>query len=224
VHPLEKSWFRPKFEALLRNRFEKTIYLDADLVVIADISDVFWLLDRFDVAVAHIQNRNAKFARAFWNVPIPNAFPQINGGVMGFRKNAATTQLLEECKKALIEFDLSADQPVLRELLLESDLRIAILPPEYNLRKPSLALFSGASEPAPRILHNSDFHKKMRGLVPPSPRQVYGRFFMRHVGDLLSADKTLGRGTGSALPTTKLVKKLLKWGLSDIRGFVRKSK
>ncbi len=216
VHPLHQSWFRPKFEALLRSRFDQTIYLDADLVVLADISDIFWLLDRFDIAAAHVQNRNAGFARRKWRQAIPNAFPQINGGVLGLRRTEATTAFLEACNTALKEENLPADQPVMRELLLDSDLRLAVLPPEYNMRKKDIAAFSNSNVPAPRILHSSDFHKKMRNMTPPSPARIYGRIFMRHVRDLLASDRTLG-GHGKTPALYDFHKKLWGWAREDLR-------
>lgn len=216
VHALNQSWFRPKFEALIRSRFDQTVYLDADLVVLADISDIFWLLDRFDIAAAHVQNRNAGFARRTWHQEIPNAFPQINGGVLGIRRNDATTAFLEACNKALADENLPADQPVMRELLLDSDLRLAILPPEYNLRKKDIATFSNSNVPAPRILHSSDFHKRMKGLTPPGPGRIYGRIFMRHVRDLLSTDRTLG-GRGKTVALYDVHKKLPRWIAEDLR-------
>ncbi|WP_372603023.1 putative nucleotide-diphospho-sugar transferase [Actibacterium sp.] len=191
VHPLEKSWFRPKFEALLRSRFQRTIYLDVDLVVIADLSDAFWLLNRFDVSAAHVQNRNMPFATRTWRVPLPNSFPQINSGVMGVRKNERTKRFLTEANEALAEQGLTRDQPILRELLWLHDVSLAIMPEEYNWRKHERIYTSNWTVPAPRVLHSSRFHRKMDGLTPPPPEKVYGRFFMFLVRNLIRGDRQL---------------------------------
>lgn len=159
VHPLEKSWFRPKFEAIVKSRFERTLYLDCDLVVIADLSDVFWLLDKMDIAGIHAPVRNAGHATSVWRMALPNSFPQINGGVMAVKRSDAAIRLFEDCQRALIEDALPRDQLVIRELLWLSDLRLGILPPEYNLRDAKLALVNGSSVSAPRILHNSRFSR-----------------------------------------------------------------
>ncbi|QDY68394.1 putative nucleotide-diphospho-sugar transferase [Qingshengfaniella alkalisoli] len=196
VHMLEKSWFRPKFESMIRSRFDKTIYLDADLVVVADISDVFEVLDHFDIAAAHVQNRNQNFARQVWNVEIPNAFPQINGGVIGVRKTPETTAFLMHCRDVMTEEGLKRDQPVFREMLWKSDLRLAILPPEYNVRVPNPWWFQGSNAPAPRILHSSYFIKNMRrDDKAPAPWTIYSPIFLRHVDALIRADKQLSPGT-----------------------------
>lgn len=196
VHPLEKSWFRPKFEAIVKSRFERTLYLDCDLVVIADLSDVFWLLDKMDIAGIHAPVRNAGHATSVWRMALPNSFPQINGGVMAVKRSDAAIRLFEDCQRALIEDALPRDQLVIRELLWLSDLRLGILPPEYNLRDAKLALVNGSSVSAPRILHNSRFSRDMRDDTrAPTPEDIYGRFFLDHVDDLLRADRQLSPGT-----------------------------
>ena len=133
VHALDRTWFRPKFEALRRSRFGRTIYLDSDIVVIADPSDIFDVLERFDIAAVHNQHRNSEHATQIWRREIPAAFPQVNGGLIGIRRSDAVLALIGQVEAALrADPKLKRDQVPLRELLFDSDLRIAILPPEYN--------------------------------------------------------------------------------------------
>jgi len=216
VHTLDRSWFRPKFEAILRSRFVRTLYLDADLVVVADIGDIFALLDRFDVAGAHVQNRNQAFAKAPWRRPLPAAFPQINGGVLAVRQNQKTRDLFETCQRVLIEEELEQDQPVIRELLWDSDLRLAVLPPEYNVRRKALLNAANSRNAAPRILHHSDFVWRMRDeKTAPSAERIYGAAVMRHVRDLVAADGTLPGGPRRDLdvPTMNEPRKYLAYRL-----------
>ncbi|WP_193140502.1 glycosyltransferase [Meridianimarinicoccus sp. MJW13] len=198
VHALGKSWFRPKFEALLRSRFERTVYLDVDIVVVGDISDIFDVLERFDVALAHVQNRNQKFARKTWRKPIPNAFPQFNGGLLGIRRSPEVTEMLMECIAAL-EAGAPKDQPVLRELIYDSSLRVATLPPEYNSRDRALWQHGSSRLTAPRVLHASRFMRFKNG-KPITPEQLYGRAFMRHVKNLLAEDRTLNPDATGYVP------------------------
>lgn len=196
VRRLEKIWFRPKFEAIMQSRFARTVYLDADLVVLANISDIFALLDHFDLAAAHVQNRNQPFALKKWNKDIPASFPQINGGVLGIKSSDKVSELMLACQHAIQSENLSQDQPVLRELLYESQLRLAILPPEYNVRRKAILHSSNSNVAAPRVLHHSDFHKKMKGSeIAPSPESIYGAAVIKHVKDLIAADRTLGGPT-----------------------------
>ena len=133
VHLLETVWFRSRIDAMARTRFERTLHLDADVLAVADLRDVFEVLDRFDIALAHDQWRNSPAANAQWRRPLPNAFPQFNGGVIAYRRTPEVLAFLAAWADALRASGLKRDQPVLRELLWESDLRIATLPPEYNL-------------------------------------------------------------------------------------------
>lgn len=131
VHVEKDRWFRAKIDALLESPFQRTVFLDADIHVVGDISDIFSLLDRFDIAVAHDQSRHRKSAH--WHQNFTTAFPQFNTGVIGLKKTSESSAFLQQWKKQLSESGMKKDQPIFRELLWDSNLRIATLPPEYNL-------------------------------------------------------------------------------------------
>ncbi|MFZ5964209.1 hypothetical protein ACOXXX_14785 [Thalassococcus sp. BH17M4-6] len=210
VHPLDRSWFRPKFEALLKSRFDRTIYLDCDLVVVADLSDVFWLLQKHDIAAAHAPVRNAGFATSCWRTEIPNSFPMINAGVMGVRNSPESRAFLSDCQTALIESGLPRDQIIVRELLWQSGLRLAVLPPEYNVRDERTTLMKGSRVGAPRVLHSSAFTKRMQSPDrAPTPHEIYGEVFLDHVDALIRADRQLspgGQRQVQDLPLGRMVK------------------
>ena len=86
-------WFRSRIDAMARTRFERTLHLDADVLAVADLRDVFEVLDRFDIALAHDQRRNSPAANATWRRPLPNAFPQFNGGVIAYRRTPGSPRL-----------------------------------------------------------------------------------------------------------------------------------
>src|SRR5688572_13104221 len=48
---------RSKVDYMARTPFERTLYLDTDTRVICDLTDVFNLLDQFDIALAHAHKR-----------------------------------------------------------------------------------------------------------------------------------------------------------------------
>jgi hypothetical protein len=135
--------------------FERFLYLDTDTTVIDDISDVFELLKRFDF-VGH-----QLFEGHDCPLPgIPDAFPEFNGGVLGFRRSPALGDFFArwlaryDAYYALnrdgdYHYSNSSDQKSLRETLYESNIRIAVLGPEYNLT-PHHLVFSCAQV---RILH-----------------------------------------------------------------------
>lgn len=191
VHQLSGDFFRPKFEAISRSRFERTVYLDTDLVVVGDVSDLFWILNKYDVAAAHVSSRNAGWATEVFRSELPNVFPQINSGVMAIRKNDRTTRLMRQVEAAIKEYDLKMDQIALRELIWLSDVSLYILPGEYNVRESKrIASFSG-NQTAPRILHSSRFHKQMRGSQPPSARTIYGAWALKALRYSQARDKQL---------------------------------
>ena len=200
VHQLGRSWFRPKFEALRRSRFQRTICFDADVIVVADLRDVFEVLERFDFVAAHEQRRNTASAMRQLSRPMPAAFPQINSGVVGVRKSPEVEAFLESVERTIFEGKHSRDQYVLRELLFDSDLRLWVLPPEYNLMAVRQVEVQGSKFTAPRVLHLPRLHDHFKGGVKrlETPAAVIGPALWRHIRSMIAADMTLG-GTGARL-------------------------
>ena len=194
VHQLSESGPRPKFEALLRSRFDRALYLDADLFVIAPIDDIFDLLKRFDIAAAHDQRGNlSTHTLALHSKPIPTSFPQYNGGVVGIRKSAETDAFLRRWQSEFEEANWHIDQPVLREELFESDLRIATLPVQYNVIDPDMIRAFDSRTISPRILHCSLLREGFLGerSFANTPDELYGAPFMAFVRAWQEADGTL---------------------------------
>lgn len=104
--------------------YEKTIFLDTDIYVTESISEIFELLDSFDIGVSINQLRTEKSGN--------EAFPEYNTGVLGYKKNDAFLDFQNSWKEKYEPN--SPDQPSFRKALLNSDLRIATLPREYNCR------------------------------------------------------------------------------------------
>ena len=205
------SWFRPKFEALARSRFSKTIYLDADTWVMADPSDIFKTLDRFDLALAHDPYRATEHATTPWRTALPASFPQYNSGVIGVRRSAATDALFHAVIEGVKQDDLARDQGVLRELLFFSDLRIATLPEEYNLMGlRSLNILSSECV-SPRILHSPRLHATFRKgkRSVDSIDQLVGQRAAQQLVRLAKSDVTLN-GDGSK------VRPLIRQGFMDV--------
>jgi len=161
---------RSKVDYIGQSPFQKTLYLDADTQVCADITELFDLLDRFDMALAHV-NKRISGTRIVWRRCIPYCFPGFNGGVILFKKIGPVNELFEDWKKGFHEAGFKKDQVVLRELLWMSNLRVATLPPEYNiLNKKYLRIWS-AKEAMPKILHFGSF--------PQEKTTIIGKFRQR---------------------------------------------
>lgn len=150
---IEQPHPRSKVDCLWQSPFERTVYLDSDTEVVADITDMCELLDRFDIALAHAHARFRPATQARWTHDIPQAFPQFNSGVIAFRGTDDTRAVLKEWSAAYASAGFFKDQVTLRELLWRSDLRIATLPPEYNVRYRKYLMMWREDEARPRILH-----------------------------------------------------------------------
>ncbi|QUS34856.1 putative nucleotide-diphospho-sugar transferase [Falsirhodobacter algicola] len=186
---------RPKMEALIRSRFERTLYLDCDAVVVNDVSDIFAMLERFDIVGAHEQYGSSQVTLQKVMRDLPTAFRQINGGVLGVRRSAETTAFLERWGAEFRSRKLRFDQPLLREMLWESDLRLGVLPPEYNQMHFPFVRAASAQMMAPRILHITTLHTNERHAEPADqpfnpadymPAPARDRF-----NELLRSDRTL---------------------------------
>ncbi|MEO1562529.1 MAG: putative nucleotide-diphospho-sugar transferase [Pseudomonadota bacterium] len=100
----------PKLAAMNRTEFDQTIYLDSDVVVLADISELFETLESFDLAIAGSER------------PIPivdnddhaqTMICEKNTGVVAFRKSDAVSALFEQWYTFYDEDPEWNDQPAL---------------------------------------------------------------------------------------------------------------
>ena len=126
----------PKVVYMYESPYDYTLYLDTDTYICDDISDVFELLEYYDIALVHAELRVGKQKHK----QIPDSFPEMNSGVIAFRKSPEVqkvfSQWLEFYKedRAAWKIWYCPDQPSLRAALYGSPLKIATLPPEYNCR------------------------------------------------------------------------------------------
>jgi hypothetical protein len=135
----------------------------------------------------------------------PTPFAELNSGVIAVRRSSATQSLLRRWADAVREGDLPRDQPALRELLWESDLRLAILPEEYNLMVVARLKSWWTWSPAPRILHSPLFHVHFtRGRTrTTSVEELLGPVLWTKLPLLFEADNSLdgARGRHASEPT-----------------------
>lgn len=149
---------RSKVDYLPRTPFDRTMFLDTDTAINADIRGMFQVLDRFDVALGHAHRRTSGTRRTPWRTELPDAFPQYNSGVMLYRRTPAVLEFLEAWRQHFHESGFRQDQKTLRELLWLSDLRIATLPPEYNVRYLKYHYLWSREEAVTQIFHRRRYH------------------------------------------------------------------
>ena len=160
-----------------RSPYERTLFLDSDTYVAADIADLFELLDYFDIGVAHAPHRAArspvqrkKFER------IPASFVMMNTGVILFKKSERAAAFFSDWLRSYqedIELFEYNDQTSFREAVYQSELRVVTLPPEYNYRfhkrlciYASLKILHGRHPNLPLVARQADA-MMTRGLAAP---------------------------------------------------------
>lgn len=204
VVPLDDPWRRAKIDAMARTRFERTLFLDADVIVVAPVAELFEVLDRFDIAAVHDQEPNSPHAANSWRRPFPAAFPQYNTGVIAYRRSAPMLDLMARWSRAVRAEDHARDQPAFRELLWDSDLRVATLPSAYNFSQfADLALFRG-DQIAPRILHDHARGAAEAGTSVGSEAEAV-------LSAMRGSDRFLARDSGrTPAPPSRMRKRLLQ--------------
>jgi len=127
------DFFEARILALRRSPFEETLFLDSDTYVARPPAELFALLDRFDLAAAHAPNRTIIDVD-----DVPDSYPEFNCGVILYRRTALEPAFFDDwlaTYRTLKPRDpASFDQPSFRAACYGSNLRIATLPPEWNLR------------------------------------------------------------------------------------------
>ena len=164
-----------KVRHLAETPFERTLFLDSDTYCLHPMSELFTVLDRFDLAAAHEAGRYATRwegdTEVFIRDPdLPECFPEYNTGVMAFRRGpevfktfARWLALSEEARRAPIPH--TQDQPSFRRAIHESGLRVAVLPPEYNFR----LVCSGYARGPIKLIHG----RWAYGPIAETPEQIF---------------------------------------------------
>jgi uncharacterized coiled-coil protein SlyX len=176
-----------KVRHVTRSPFESTLLLDTDTYCLAPLPELFDLLDHFDLAAAHEAGRFSTRWEAgtevFIQAPdIPKSFPELNSGVVAFRRQPNVLKvferwlaLAEEARAAPVPH--TQDQPAFRRAVYESDLRIAVLPPEYNFR----LIISGFARGPIKLIHGRWRYGPI-GKTPKESFAVLERTFNENVG------------------------------------------
>jgi hypothetical protein len=119
-----------KLNHIHRSPYDRTLYLDTDTYVREDISDLFAILDKFDLAVTQAPIRNTGRVS-----DIPAWFPEYNCGVMLFRTYDTGLEFFREWRENYDTMEFDQDQPSFRRTLFDrDDIRYFTMMREYNVR------------------------------------------------------------------------------------------
>jgi hypothetical protein len=161
--PAIDMWFevrdphrRSKLDYLPKSPFEKTLYLDADTRVIASITEPFSLLDRYDLAGCHVENRRpiSSATARLTGSHVALGFTGLNDGVLYYRQSDKMRVFLEKWSAGYKAENAEFDQPILRRLMWEMpEIAVVAIPKEYNVRTLRSLLFRSKNESVARLLH-----------------------------------------------------------------------
>jgi hypothetical protein len=130
-----KMSLRCKQKFFLESPYDKTIYIDSDTYINHNISDMFQMLNKYELLGCHDYARKRIF-----NIPeymkIPYCFSEINGGILAFKKCHNFNKLIELWNHYYNKYYSIViwDQPSFRIATWESNINLYILPNEYNRR------------------------------------------------------------------------------------------
>lgn len=176
-----------------KSPYEHTLFLDTDTYICDDFSELFTLLEKYDIGAMLNETRTyampeinlswdyqkIKDDRGSW------IYPMYNAGVILFKKSSKTAKFFSNwfvsSKQWIEEKGRTNDQTTFQELLHQSDLNKVMLPPEYNCRFVfpvgvcgTVKILHGRSRNFPALAQeiNSElgprlFHPKW-GLIPDS--------------------------------------------------------
>jgi hypothetical protein len=165
VHVVPVAHQRAKLECLALSRFGRTLFLDSDTLVVGGLGDVWDVLERFDVAMAHDVRRASDLVREGLDVVTPYAFPQMNSGVILYRKGTITTDFFTEWARRYHSSGVTRDQIILKDMLWQSDIRFFVLPPEFNMRRVTVLDAWEPLDAEVKIIHSHRLMDHMRGGV-----------------------------------------------------------
>jgi hypothetical protein len=176
-HPEPTYSWTDKPIALSGGDHERVLYLDTDTRICGSIIEILELLSPFDLVAAHASIRLDPRQPESVARRVPRTFPELNTGVIAFRRNRAVAEFLDRWRLLHLEILDSmnqrtvGDQAAFRIALYDSGLRFSVLTPEYNCRFKFPTYIHGPV----KILHGRwpDLERIERKLNQTSEPRVY---------------------------------------------------
>jgi hypothetical protein len=149
-------WIKTRFNEF--TPYDETLFLDADILPLQPVSPLWDLLEDSDWAMAtdrlptialcdHIAQPEKDYTLQI----VPGQAMQYNGGVILWRRNAATDGLFDRWHREWLLFK-NQDQLALARAIYSGDLPIATLPKTYNISPIDAAPHFAAGDPV-HLLH-----------------------------------------------------------------------
>jgi len=150
---LTEAHTRSKVDAICKTPYDESLYLDCDTIIRTDLTHMFALLERFDIAIASVVMRENKSHRKTWKTKVPDAFVEPNTGVILYKSTGKMAQFLQDWKAAFYDFDYFNDQVTMREMLWTSAVQYYVLPQQYNKRMFEASELIYSDQPKAKLFH-----------------------------------------------------------------------
>ena len=147
-----------KIAGLRRSPFERTVFLDTDTRICDDLTNLFSLMDRFDLLVTlntwRVDRLFEEQSEPYVSVPLP--FIACNTGFLGFARRSVVEALFdawaERMERQIVEHNETNDQPAFRWALYHSAARYCVLSNAHNYQAHNPCLLPGYQTLA--VLHD----------------------------------------------------------------------
>lgn len=192
-HLLAPDSVHPVLDALRLSRFDRTVCLAPETVVLIQIDALFRALEDADF-LASPEFQGSWDATAAQDAM--RSISRISSRVLGMRRTENSVAALEDWAARLTRADSAGDDRALTETLATSTLRFRPLGVEYNLRFHRLIEFWNEKQSAPRILCAPELllGPGADPSLPVRPREVLGPRLNKRLHALLAlARLRLGR-------------------------------
>ena len=136
--------FGDKIYAMKNTPYQKTIYLDCDTVVADDISEIYNMLEKYEIAAS-----NPPFKNKYYR---PNHY---QAGIIFYKMNSKVSKFFNLWDENYDRINHGNDQPSFRETLSKLPISLFIFPPNYNFRSPFASYIQGKI----KILHDHNLSR-----------------------------------------------------------------
>ncbi len=225
VQPSQDGFF-DKARLISDSPYERTLFIDADTLVVEPVPELFSMLDQFDCAATHEEYLSTDWFEQYPRIDIPASFPEFNTGVLLLKRSERMQGVLQQWGDLYRAYlrDKSGqplnDQPFFRAAVYYSDIRVATLTREYNCKYRG----QGYLNKSVKILHGHvDFQLRIDHIARAAailntsrkPRvYIAGRVYEQNlVGRLIGRRKARKVGSFPELPgslTLRRVRRLKK--------------
>jgi hypothetical protein len=124
---LGRQSYGDKITGMQLSPFDNTLFLDTDCYVLSNVSNIFELMQKYDICCRIAPVKSKKLAEKS-----PQIYPELQTGVILFNRSLNESDIFVKWGEYYDEFNIENDQASFSHTLHNSDVYIGIISPEYN--------------------------------------------------------------------------------------------